>query len=316
METPSGTQTLLGAEQPFFVTRENMDDAQSMSSATFAHGDLSIGRYRRDRPGLGLSTPNPPSPSLMAVVILRPRPPHAGWRDGRALDVPALGRGVLACLDLRESWTMDLSEPFDSCHVYIPLAAFDDIALENRLPPLERLHCPATAAVHDETMLHLVQALDPALARPQEANRLFADHVFSAMTIHLASTYGRLAGGPSPSAGGGERAGRLSPRQLSRVVELLRGEEVNELSLSELASHCAMSRSAFARAFRQTTGLPPHRWLLLNRAKRARDLLERTETPLSQIALECGFADQSHLTRVFSRAFQVSPGAWRRQRRD
>jgi AraC family transcriptional regulator len=313
METPSGTQALLGAERPFFATRESMDDAESMSSASFAQGDLSIGRYRRDRPGLGLSTPNPPSPSVMAVVILRPRPPHAGWRDGRALDLPALGRGALACLDLRESWTMDLSEPFDSCHVYIPLTAFDDVARENRLPPIDGLDCPATAAHRDETMLHLVQALGPALARPHEANRLFADHIFSAMTIHLASTYGRPAG--EPGAGSGERAGRLSPRQLSRVLELLHGDAANELSLSELALHCAMSRSTFARAFRQTTGLPPHRWLLLDRARRARDLLERTETPVSQIALECGFADQSHLTRVFSRTFQVSPGAWRRQRR-
>ena len=251
----------------------------------------------------------------MAVVILRPRPPHAGWRDGRSLDLPALERGALACLDLRESWTMDLSDPFDSCHIYIPQAAFGEIAVENGLPSIDGLNCPATAAHRDETMLRLVQALGPALARPNEANRLFADHVFSAMTIHLASTYGRPAAA-CPGAGSGKRAGRLTPRQLSRVADLLSGEAANHLSLADLASHCAMSRSAFARAFRQTTGLPPHRWLLLTRAKRAKDLLEHTKMPVSEIALECGFADQSHLTRVFSRMFQVSPGAWRRQRRD
>lgn len=315
METSPHTHELLGAERPFFATRESLDDAQSMSSASFARGDLSIGRYRRDRPGFGLSTPNPASPMFMAVVILRPRRAHAGWRDERALDLPALGRGSLACLDLRESWTMDLSDPFDSFHIFIPQAAFDDIASEHRLPLVEGLSCPPTAACRDETMLGLARSLGPALARPREANRLFADHVFSAMTIHLASTYGRL-GGSAPGDWSGEPAGGLSPRQLRFVVDLLNGDVANDLGLSDLAMRCAMSRSAFVRAFRRTTGLPPHRWLLLNRAKRARELLERTSMPISEIALECGFADQSHMTRVFSKAFRISPGAYRRQRRD
>jgi AraC-like DNA-binding protein len=59
--------------------------------------------------------------------------------------------------------------------------------------------------------------------------------------------------------------------------------------------------------------MPPHRWLLAQRARRAKELLERTKIPISDIALECGFADQSHLTRVFTRVFQLSPAAWRRQ---
>jgi AraC-like DNA-binding protein len=306
-------QDLLGAAQPFFATRESLDDAQSMSSVDFARGDLSIGRYRRDRPGFGLSAPNPPSPVVMAVVILRPRQAHAGWRDGRVLDVPARGKGSLACLDLRESWTMDLSDPFDSFHLFIPIAAFDDIASEQGLPLIEGLNCPATLERRDETMLNLARSLGPALGRPREASRLFADHVFAAMTIHLASTYGRAADG-APGWRNGPRSTGLSARQLRRVVDLLNADVANEFSLSDLALQCAMSRSAFVRAFRQTTGLPPHRWLLLNRARRAKQFLERTKMPISQIALECGFADQSHLTRVFSRTFRVSPAAYRRQR--
>jgi AraC-like DNA-binding protein len=251
---------------------------------------------------------------VMAVVILRPRRSHAGWRDGRAVDVPARGAGSLACLDLREAWTMDLSDPFDSFHVFIPMAAFDEIASERHLPAIEALSCPATVEVRDETMLNLARALGPAMARPHEANRLFADHVFSAMTIHLASTYGHQAEG-ARSWRGGPRVGELDARHLRRVVDLLNADVGNELGLSDLAAQCGMSRSALVRAFRMTTGLPPHRWLLLSRAKRAKDFLERTAMPISDIALECGFADQSHLTRVFSRTFHISPGAYRRQRR-
>ena len=66
-------------------------------------------------------------------------------------------------------------------------------------------------------------------------------------------------------------------------------------------------------AFKQITGMPPHRWLLMQRVTRAKDLLRGTITPIAEIALTCGFSDQSHLTRVFSKTFGISPGAWRRQ---
>ncbi len=309
METASRADQLLGAERPFFATRESLDDARSMSSASFSRGELSIGRYRRDRPGFGVSTPNAASPVMMAVVILRPRRAHAGWRDGRAIDLPDLARGSLACLDLRESWAMDLRDPFDSFHVFIPMAAFDELAAEQGLSLVEELDCPAAAAVRDPIMLDLAMALGPALARPGEASRLFVDQVFAAMTMHLATTYGRA------EAARRRRGGPISRRQLRRAVELLDADLTNDLGLSELALLCGMSRSAFAQAFRDATGLPPHRWLMRSRARRARALLEATTRPISEIALECGFADQSHLTRVFSRTFQVSPAAWRRLRR-
>ena len=135
MEASSHPPTLVGADRPFFTTRESLDDMQSLSSVSFARGDLSIGRYRRDRPGLGVSTPNPISPMVMAVVILRPRPAHVGWHDDRLVEVPALGAGALNCLDLREAWTMDLSEPFDSFHAFIPLTAFDEKSREDWLTP-------------------------------------------------------------------------------------------------------------------------------------------------------------------------------------
>ena len=73
MEASSDLTRLVDADRPFFTTREDLDDMQSLSSVTFARGDISIGRYRRDRPGLGVTTPNPLTPMVMAVVILRPR---------------------------------------------------------------------------------------------------------------------------------------------------------------------------------------------------------------------------------------------------
>src|SRR5437667_8505662 len=312
MEASSHPETLVGADRPFFTTRESLDDIQSLSSVRFARGDLSIGRYRRDRPGHGLSTPNPISPMVMAVVILLPRPAHVGWHDHRLVEVPALGAGALNCLDLREAWTMDLSEPFDSFHAFIPLTAFDEVTSEMKRSRIERLHCPIGVEHTDETMLNLARALNPVLARPEHATALFTDHVFLAMVTHLAGMYGDLDH-RDVQAGAARKGRMLTPLQEHRMTSRLLDDLAANTSLSELAELSGLSRSYFIRAFKQITGMPPYRWLLIQRVKHAKALLRGTNMPIAEIAVACGFADQSHLTRVFSKAFRTSPAAWRRQ---
>jgi transcriptional regulator GlxA family with amidase domain len=85
-------------------------------------------------------------------------------------------------------------------------------------------------------------------------------------------------------------------------------------SLSALAALCGLSRSYFIHAFKQITGMPPHRWLLSQRVKRAQELLRGSKLPIVEIAVACGFADQSHLIRVFSKALGICRAAWRRLR--
>ena len=85
----------------------------------------------------------------------------------------------------------------------------------------------------------------------------------------------------------------------------------DNIPLARIADACGLSLSHFARAFKQSTGLPPHRWLLQQRIYRSQDLLLHSDMPLSEIAIACGFSDQSHLNRVFVRVAGISPGAWR-----
>ena len=84
--------------------------------------------------------------------------------------------------------------------------------------------------------------------------------------------------------------------------------------VAKLAQACQLSPGHFARAFKQATGKPPHQWLTDQRLEKAKKLLVDTELALAEIAISCGFADQSHFTRVFSRSVRSSPGAWRRFR--
>jgi transcriptional regulator GlxA family with amidase domain len=87
---------------------------------------------------------------------------------------------------------------------------------------------------------------------------------------------------------------------------------MEDVPLSRLAERCGLSTRHFARAFRQSTGVPPHRWLLNHRVGYAKELLCNPALSLAEIALACGFADQSHFTRIFTSVVHLSPGLWRR----
>jgi AraC family transcriptional regulator len=86
----------------------------------------------------------------------------------------------------------------------------------------------------------------------------------------------------------------------------------DNLGLSELAALAGCSLQHFKRAFRASTGTPPHRFLLALRIKRAQVLLTQNDMALAQIALECGFSSQPHFTSAFRRHTGASPAGWRR----
>ena len=110
--------------------------------------------------------------------------------------------------------------------------------------------------------------------------------------------------------------GSLNGRQIKNLKSMMLDEPRNNIRLAELASACDMSLHAFQRNFRKQFGKSPHQWRQAARLERARTLLEYSQKSLADIAFECGFSDQAHLTRVFSREFGMTPGTYRRARRD
>jgi AraC family transcriptional regulator len=108
------------------------------------------------------------------------------------------------------------------------------------------------------------------------------------------------------------QTGGLAPWQVRVVREHIAANLAEPLPTQDLAARVRLSASHFARAFKATLGVSPHAYVIRQRVERAKELMLTTDTPLSEIALICGLADQSHLTRVFGRHEGHSPGAWRR----
>ena len=105
--------------------------------------------------------------------------------------------------------------------------------------------------------------------------------------------------------------GGLAPLQERRAMEILRANIKRGVALKEVARECGLSVSYFSHAFRRTLGVAPHKWLIEQRVVLSKEKL-RDGLSLSDVATECGFSDQSHLTRVFRQTVGVSPAAWRR----
>jgi AraC family transcriptional regulator len=108
--------------------------------------------------------------------------------------------------------------------------------------------------------------------------------------------------------------GGLPVRQQKRVVEFIEDHLAEEISLATLAGLVDLSLYHFARAFRQSLGVPPHRYHMVRRMERARSLLQRSTLSVTQIGAQIGFRETSSFTRAYRRFAGVTPGDFRRRR--
>jgi AraC-like DNA-binding protein len=107
-------------------------------------------------------------------------------------------------------------------------------------------------------------------------------------------------------------SGGLSAGTLRRVRSYIDSHIEVAIDLQTLADIAGLSRSHFARAFKESTGMTPHAYVMGQRLQHARDLLTQSTLSLAEIAIVSGFCDQSHLSRVFRRQFGTPPLAFRR----
>ncbi|OXC80416.1 helix-turn-helix transcriptional regulator [Caballeronia sordidicola] len=154
---------------------------------------------------------------------------------------------------------------------------------------------------------HLAQVLALTLDRGSKTSPVFVEQLGVAIGTHLIDKYGNAL------TQSNKKNRRLSSLHETRAKDMLLGKAQGSVSLEEIASACNLSRSYFIRAFRETMDRTPHQWLLERRIDQARELLKHSNSSLSDIAMACGFVDQSHFTRTFSQLVGTPPGTWRRQ---
>lgn len=281
------------------------DASAKVVSRSLRKAKLAVTRIRRDTSGHGLTSPLPSEAAFSVLLQLRDSPKRELFIGGHSVHRGGYGARTTSIVDLQEEPTAYLESPFDVMHFYVSRAAINEIADDQGVPRISGLSCER--GVFDPTVWHLGEALTPALERPDEIGAMYADHLLLATHTYFAVAFGGMRLPAQRSRGG------LAPWQTRCATELMIARLGEDMSLSEPAKACGLSLSYFSRAFKQSVGMAPHRWLLLQRVLRAKDLLRNAERSLAEIAGSCGFADQSHFTRVFTNVVGVSPGAWRKQ---
>jgi len=140
---------------------------------------------------------------------------------------------------------------------------------------------------------------------PAIGSALLVDAVARQLVLHLYRNYS--ADCPVQS----DPAGKLPQYRLRQATEFIDDHLREDLKLEDISRALAMSPFHFAHLFRQATGLPPHRYVVERRIERAKLLLRSTRLPITEIAHQVGFENQSHFSTVFHRVAGMSPRRYR-----
>jgi AraC-like DNA-binding protein len=261
--------------------------------------------YRKcTRNGPLSSVATPASDRGMLVGVSLKTGHHRRVISGRHQASQHFGRDSVYLRDFSDDYQADMYGAFDFVLMELSTASIAK-ALDER-----KGFKPggfATPLVREDPVLgHFAQILALTFEGPGKASPLFVEQLGAAITTYVVDQYA----GPSSAPTSAKR--RLSRAQEARAKEMLLAEADGNISIEEIASACNLSRSYFISAFRETTHCTPHQWLIQQRIARARELLVSSDASLAEIAVACGFSDQSHFSRMFSQIVGVPPGTWRR----
>jgi AraC-like DNA-binding protein len=136
------------------------------------------------------------------------------------------------------------------------------------------------------------------------ADALFVEAVGTVLTGHLLRKW-------SIKTMHCDLKGRLSQAQLRLTLDVIEQSHTSDLSIKMLADQIRMGSHQFTREFKRATGRTPYRFIMERRVQNACVLLKKTTMPLAEVALELGFASQSHFTSVFRQQMQSTPLVYR-----
>lgn len=158
----------------------------------------------------------------------------------------------------------------------------------------------------DEELWNLGHRLAARLLDATPGSRQYAEALQTQIAIQLLWHYSSLA---AP----GEIANGRADRRLRPVIDYIRDNLTDDVSLETLAGVAGLSPNYFLGAFREATGRTPHRYVTELRVARACELLRDPHRPITEVSLAVGFSSQSHLTEVFRRTMKTTPAAYRKE---
>lgn len=158
----------------------------------------------------------------------------------------------------------------------------------------------------DPLIHHIGLALKAGLEADRVGSRFYADSMATALSAHLLRHYSTCSHHFQDYEDG------LSKQKLRQAIEYIQAHLSEDISLSDIANELGMSQYYFCRLFKRSTGVSPHQYLIQQRVEQAKRLLKQTERTVTAIALDCGFANQSHFAKYFRQYTGMNPNQFRK----
>ena len=190
---------------------------------------------------------------------------------------------------------------FTSLALHIPPSALERLDDDGALA---RMSLPPQAGAGDAELCRVIGAMYEEMNAPGPAGPLYKETLGAQLLIQIVRHAANLTLA-LPKGG-------LAGWQLRRAIELLEADLSRPPSLHELAHQVGLSPSHFCTAFRQSTGLPPHKYMLRSRVAQAKRLMADRKLSLTDVALHSGFANSSQFATTFRRLEGMTPTAFRR----
>jgi AraC family transcriptional regulator len=215
---------------------------------------------------------------------------HYAHGNGRVDVIPAF-------LNHQTNWDRDVEfSVIAICPTLLIQATQDLMPCEIELIP--------QVSIDDPVIQQLALALKLEIQTGCMSGRLYGELLGTALAARLAANYSVTK--PSLEF----KTNGLPQSQLEHVIDYMKANLAQDLSILDLATLTGMSESHFSRSFKQSVGISPYQYLMKQRVERAKQLLEKRATTISSIALDCGFANQTHLTKVFHQMTGMTPKAY------
>jgi AraC family transcriptional regulator len=224
--------------------------------------------------------------------------------SGGPWQADAVEKGVISLLTRAEQSVWRWDGPIRVKHIYVSHETIEQTATQVFEKDIDRVRIDDQVRAEDPIIPLYLKMLESELQGEGLGERLYIDSIRTQLAIHLLRRYADVEFRQP-------KLGSFSPRLRRTMTEFIDQKLSENITLEDLAGLAGLSSYHFSRKFKADLGMAPHAYVLSRRIDKAKSLLNGSRLPLKLVAAECGFTDQSHLSRVFRKFLGVTPNNFR-----
>lgn len=273
-------------------------------------GTMTMDSSRRDWKGLTMKGYHydhqdaaiPPMRDYM-IVAYDGQPTTMRRSSGGPWQSATVGKGKISLLTRAEQSTWSWAEPIKVRHIYLSHDGLEQTALTVFGRDPQSVEIDDQIAADDPLILNYFQILENELKNDELGQRLMVDALRSQIAVHMLRNYARIRVTSDATCA-------FSESERRRIIDLIEDRLSEDISLDDLADAVGRSTFHFSRQFKSEFGIAPYAYVIRKRVAKAQKMLRQGNTAHKVVALECGFADQSHFCRTFRNVIGTTPAKY------